>query len=468
MSQLQPDIEKTGSDLRRFFFNCNGILIALIVIIAAVIINLIAFRFNYTFDLTRNKLYSLSEQSLQAIEEINRQPNDLYIYGFFSGDISSNAMVDLIKEFQKRSGKIIYQTVDPYKNQAETRRFEIRELGTLVFQLGDKNLKILPWDVYVEDSEGCETFIGEQAITQTIYKLIDADTKYLNILIGHGEKIYQSAREYIKGAGYKVEYLDLMNDGKIPENCSQLIIAGPKSDLTIPELNLIEKYLEQGGRLMIFLDFPPNKASLPNLVKLLNQWGIDTEDSVVLELEKRTAFDHTMIVPNYRHHEITQRLGETFTNLIFPFNRTMKVIENYSGPAKVEVILESSPESWGETDRGGQVKKDPHEIAGPIPLGIAASRFFNGVESRLVVLANSNFIDDQFVTEAGNLNLFYSMTNWLLGQPERITIAPKQLQLTRVFLTPLQTNLVRSFVLVVLPSLILILGGVIWFRRRAR
>ncbi len=468
MSQAKPNIEKTSPDLRRFFFNCNGFLIALIVIIAAVIINLIAFRFNFSFDLTNNKLYSLSEQSLQAIEELNRQPNDLNIYGFFSGDTNRNAIIDLIQEFQRRSGKIIYKTIDPYKNQAEAMQFQIRELGTLVFRLGDKDLKVLPWEVFREDPNGNETFIGEQAITRTIYKLIDADTKYIQILIGHGEKTYQTAREYIRSAGYKVGYLELMKDEKIPDNCSQLIIAGPKSDLTRAEINMIEKYLEQGGRVMIFLDFPPTKAQLSNLVRLINQWGIDTEDSVVLDMEKRSAFDYTMIIPNYLEHEITRNLNETFTNLTFPFNRSLSKIKNYSGPAKVEVILESSRKSWGETDRGGKVKQDSYETAGPIPLGIVASRTFNGKEGRIVVIANSNFLDDQFVTEAGNLNFFYNITNWLLGQPERITIAPKQFQITKVVLSPLHTNLIRWFVLLVLPAAILILGGFIWLRRRSR
>lgn len=468
MNGAKLNLEKNNRDLRRFFFNCNELLIVLIVIVTAIIINLIAFRLNISFDLTSNRLYSLSEQSLQAIAELNRQSNNLNIYGFFSGDINRNAMVDLIKEFQKRSGKITYQAIDPYKNQAEARRFQIRELGTLVFQLGDKELKVLPWDVFLEDPDGRQSFVGEQAITRTIYKLIDADTKSIQILIGHGEKIYQSAREYIKGAGYKVEYLDLMKAEKIPENCSQLVIAGPKSDLTKEEIKMIEAYLEQGGGISIFLDFPPAKANLSNLIKLINQWGIDTEDSVVLDTEKRSAFDYTMIIPNYLEHEITQKLEASFTNLIFPFNRSLVKLANYSGPAKVEVIIESSSKSWGETDRGGNVKQDPHETAGPIPLGIVASRSFQDKEGRMVVIANSNFLDDQFVTEAGNLNFFYNITNWLLGQPERITIAPKQIQITRVFLSPLQTNLIRGFVLLVLPASILILGGVIWFRRRSR
>ena len=468
MDKSKLNMEKRIPNLRRFFFNCNGFIIVLIVVITAIIINLIASRFNISFDLTDNKYYSLSGQSLQAIEELGQQPNELRIYGFFSGDTNRNAMVDLIKEFQKRSGKITYQSIDPYKNQAEARRFQIRQLGTLVFQLGEKNIKVLPWDVFLEGPDGRQSFNGEQAITSTIYKLIDADTKYIYLLIGHGEKIYQSAREYIKGASYKVNYLDLMKEENIPDNCSQLVVAGPKSDLTKQETRLIEDYLQQGGRISIFLDFPPAKANLSNLIKLTNQWGIDTEDSVVLDVEKRSAFDYSMIIPNYVDHEITQNLAETFTNLIFPFNRTLIKIENYSGTAEVEVIIESSSKSWGETDRGGTVRQDPHETAGPIPLAIVSSRKSNGKEGRMVVIANSNFLDDQFVTEAGNLNLFYNITNWLLEQTERITIAPKPVEMTRVFLTPLQTNLIRWFVLLILPASILTTGGIIWFRRRCR
>ncbi len=466
LANLKPGRGTGRPDRRKLLFTCNGWLIGLIAILAAIIVNAAAFRCNISADLTRNKLFSLSEPTLVAIKELNRQPNDVAVYGFFSSrDGNRELLADLLQEFKKRTGKLSYEMIDPYKNPAKAKQFQIQELGTLVFVMGAKEIKVLARDIFSQDQSGANVFAGEQAIGRTIYQLLDAETKTIYLLTGHGEKQAERAAGYLDGAGYRTRELDLMKEAAIPEDCAILTLNGPGADLTDPELKLIEDYLDQNGRLLLFLDFPPRRSAVPNLARLTNQWGIDFEDGVVIELERRTVFDYATIIPFYMDHGITRKLFEAGLNLIFPVNRALSKLKGYAGDAQVEEILQSSKNSWVETSPGGQVQRDARERGGPIALGYAASRPRRG---KIIVLGTASFFANEYIGQGGNLNFLYNMVHWISDQQDRVAVAPKTMDVARVPLTPGQAGLIRWFTLAILPALILALGGAIWFRRRAR
>lgn len=473
MNKKDPEMKKMTQNTKKLIYNSNAFLIVFIVVVLAVIVNLLVARLDVRLDTTKTKMYSLSEQTLQALKELNKQNNDLMVIGFYrNGDPNKDMVEDLLKQYQKRSSRIDFRFVDPYKKPAEAKQYQIQELGTLVVTMAGKDMKLFPRDIFEQSYGGPGSFAGERALTRTIYQMIDAETKNIYLLQGHGEKEYGQAKTYIESQGYGVKTLNLMKDGQIPADCSELIIAGPQGDLSSQEMKVIEDYSAQGGRLMIFLDYPPEKARISNLVAFVQKWGVDVENSIVVETERHTMFDYTSVVPNYVSHEIVNKLQQSNIAVLFPANRGLKKVTNSEGAAEpganVSVILESSAKSWAETNPRGQVKMDNSETKGPIPLAMAVTKSINGKESRLIVTGTSSFLDNESVSQAGNLNLFINMSQWLLGQEDRITITPKQMDITRVTLNPIQGNIIRWFALFIFPAIIVITGGVIWFRRRAR
>ncbi|HEX3043282.1 MAG TPA: GldG family protein [Bacillota bacterium] len=476
MSQSEPVTaqKELKRNLQKFMFNTNTLIVILIVFALAVVINLLGARYSYRMDLTRNKMYSLSGQTIQALKELNKQPQTIKIYGFFAtGDPNQGTVQDLLKQYQKVSNKITYEFIDPNRNPAQATKFQVQELSTLVLTMGDQQLKLTPTDLFQQSYTGQGTFVGEQALSRSIYKMIDADVKNIYTLTGHGEKPYDQAQQYLKGQGFETKTVDLLKEGKFPADCSVLIIAGPQGDISSPEVKLLEDYLAQGGRLMVMLDFDAKKPALPNLKAFTRRFGIEVTDNLVVELERANMFDPTNIIPNYQSHAITDPLQQSNMNLIFPVDRALKKVDQTPSDLTVSVLLESSAKSWAETNPAGKgVKQDPGETKGPIPLAMAANRFYNyegkQKEGRLIVIGTSMFLNSNFIGQAGNLNFLYNATQWLMGQEDRVSITPKQSDITQVTLTPIQGGLIRILVLIVLPVLILALGGFIWLRRRAR
>ena len=464
-------------NIRKFIFSCNTLLIILIALAVTVVINLLAARFSYRLDLTQNKIYSLSEQSIQAIRELNKQPSRIKIYAFCqTGDPVRDVLRDLVKQYQKKGAKIDFEFIDPYKRSAEAQKYQIQQISdlrTMVLVMGGKVMKILPQEL-VDFNGAKQAFAGEQALTRTIYKMLNAETKNLYFLEGHGEKELARAKSFIGSDGYGVKTLDLSKQGAMPADCAQLVIAGPTRDLLSQETKAIEDYLDKGGRLMIFLDYGVKKALIPNINGLIKKWGIDIEDNLVVEFgnNRIAANDFATIIPLYENHEITKDLINGKIISIVQGCRALVKMPNYKGDAVASVILKSSENSWAETDPMKMPVYNSNETKGPVPMGIVSKRRSGTgagvVEGRLVVLGMSTFMNDMIVNQGGNLNLFYNMTQWLLGQEDRITIVPKTINNDQAHLTPAQGLGIRLFVMIIFPLLILVTGGIIWIRRRAR
>lgn len=482
--------ERKQTDSRRLLYTCNTLLVILIVFAAGIIINLLAARYNWRYDTTRNKLYSLSEQTRQVLAALDDKGQSVEVIAFYQEGSSNERMVQqLLKEYKERSKNLSYRFIDPYKHPAEAKRYQIQQEGTVLLLMGEEERKIFPSDIFSYSYYGQSQFYGEQAVTRALSKLLAGGEKHLYFLQGHGEgsinKEFYALHNYLTGEGYHVHEVNLPKEGAIPEDCDLLICAGPERDLLAEEEELIRSYLAQGGRAMFLLDYTGTK--LPRVLSILAEWGLEAEEAMVVELERRSLFDPTTVYPNYVQHEITKELEAKQVNLVFPANRALRENMGYAGEAQRYILLRSSNNSWAEKNPHGQVKQDDDETAGPISLAIAAQRKLEnpekageqtaetegaeekeGTESRLLLVANSIFITNSYLEQGGNLNFFYNSVQWLLGEEDKITILPKQAELTQVSIPAREGVFIRWFSMGLLPLAILGLGGFIWIRRRKK
>ena len=61
----------------------------------------------------------------------------------------------------------------------------------------------------------------------------------------------------------------------------------------------------------------------------------------------------------------------------------------------------------------------------------------------------------------------YNAVSWLLDRPQALAIGPKPLREYRLHLTGSQLRTLRWTLLAGLPGAVLLLGFVVWFRRRS-
>ena len=84
----------------------------------------------------------------------------------------------------------------------------------------------------------------------------------------------------------------------------------------------------------------------------------------------------------------------------------------------------------------------------------------------LVAIGDSDFVANRWL-QAGNPDLFMNTVNWLAEDEELISIRPKdQEQATIQRLSGRQMWFVTISTIFAIPLILLIIGGVVWWKRR--
>ncbi|MBI3662700.1 MAG: GldG family protein [Acidobacteria bacterium] len=433
----------------------NTAVLTLAVLAILGLVNFLGARHSKRFDLTAEKLYSLSDQTDKILTGVQK---DVKVLKFDKSE--DPALRDLMAEYKNRSRRISYQFVDPQEKPELAKQFGVQRFGETIVASGAR----------VERPESAD----EQDLTSAILKATRDVVKTVCFVEGHGEKPLssQEAEGYgaveagLKSENYQVKAVNLVASNHVPADCSVLVDAGPTKALFPQEAAMIAKFLESGGKAMLLVD--PDTD--PQLDEILQVWNVVVGRDTVLDVSGYGRLIGTgpgvPLVMTYGAHPITKKFEGTMT--IFPLARSVKS-GNKSQPGEQETeLLKTSPESWAETDlKGGKAKFDEgKDTRGPVSLGVAASRKIGEKDARLVVIGDSDFATNRYLGAQRNGDLFFNSINWLAQDEELISIRPKSPANRRVNLTRSQQNMFFWFSIVLLPGAVIAAGAFIWWKRR--
>jgi len=440
----------------------TGIMVVLVLALAG-FVEAVSYRHNKRVDLTENRRHSLSPQTIQLLQNLKVDVNAV---AFFRADQPNKRTAeDLLKQYARHGGsKFTWRSVDPDREPALARRYAVESYGTLVLETKDRSEKVLDAD--------------EEKLTNGLVKLTREGKRVVHVVQGHGERDLQSteragfsdARVSLERANYEVKPLALAREGKIPDGAAVVVLAGPRTDLFPPEVEALQAYLGRGGKLLVMVDpgiVTPVKDDA--IKRLLASYGIELGENLVIEVNPIGQVfgigPEVPIVQEYEAHPITRDMGGITT--LFPLTRTTSPAKSLPQGVNVQALAKTSSQSWGETDRNslvqGQVKPDPQDQRGPLPVVVVATKD----KARIVVYGTSNLAANQFLNLQGNRDFFLNSVSWLAEEEDQISIRPKDVRQTPVFLSAQQSNLVLLIPMVVLPGLVLAGGIFAVVRRRS-
>lgn len=456
-----------GRQLRR-----STLIVAVLGIL--VVLNILGVRYHHRWDLTAAGLFSLSDQSQTALEQL---PGPVEIIAFLgSGDEQSRQVQDLLESYRYAApDKIKLHFVDPVGEPALARQYNIQYYDTLILKSGDRERRVEPYNIFAMGASPYQVeFRGEQAVTRALLELNRQVGVTIYFLQGHGEADlngdFAPLQNYLQGEGYTVQPLSLVTE-ILPEEAQLIVIGGPTRDLTAAEVDQLTAYLERGGRLLVMLDPLPPDRQLPNFDGLLDRVGVTAQPVLVVDPQRAFFMDPLSPVPNISSHAITDKLIEQNLNVVLPQARSLAAEE--TAAYRVQPLLVTSDAAWGEkTFPAEQVRKDTGDLPGPLNLAVAvaAPAAEPGGEGRpvAVVIGNSALGRSQAIDFQGNADLLVNSVNWLLGEQGLISIRPKEQEIRMVELTPAGVQGTFYGTVVLLPVALLAAGLVVWLRRRSR
>ena len=485
--------------IHRFQIGLNVLVQVAIIIVLAAMVNYLGFEHYRRWDLSRDKKYALSDKTKHFFDSIKGKVRVTVFFGAQNpilGDVQN-----LLTEYQYASrGKIDVEYVDPERNLTRA-----KELFDKYKVVTDESVLIVDYqgrNKTVKSSEMAEmdqgnpmlgeqprvtAFKGEQAITSALIDVVEGKKNTVGWIVGHKEPPLAEGspvsvlKTFVENENIKLQELNLFDVPAIPADLKAVVIAGPQYDLSEREMKLLRDFWNKDGRILVLLD---PAAETPRLLAFLNDLGVKVDDDRLMAMVK-TGIEEVARVRDVVAHfmpdsPVTKRLADVRAPFFGQTSSLTLEAQRVAG-ANIHLASLAQPEKgyWGETDYNSSDEGllqfdskrdhgDPLTIAASVEKGGSADERVQINSARLVVVANSTFIQDNALTQdQQGLDFVSASLNWLLSREQMIGIAPKIPQTLTFSLDEKALRNLRWIILVLFPLVPAILGLFVWWRRRA-
>ncbi|MDB6067896.1 MAG: hypothetical protein JWR26_4104 [Pedosphaera sp.] len=453
-------------------------------------------RLNWS-DQTKNEL---SPQTIGLLKSIT---NDVKVVIYYDTEDPLYSYISaLLDEYRLRNPKISVRTVDYLRDSAAA--VKLKEaykdapglIGNKNFVLFDCNnhpkiipsqiiaqytLEAVPNEKEKEFRNKLVYFEGQTAFSGALLVVTSPKPLVAYFLQGHGEHPYegtgldgyQQFKAVLQVNNIQSTTLtNLLGTNTVPADCNLLIIAGPK---TIPptEAGKIKQYVDQGGRLLVMLDYKSTNINT-GLEPMLAEWGVEVGRNQIKDLKNsQSGSGNDLVVGAFDgHHPVVNRLVGSQLEMVLP-RSVGKLDPEKSGAAKKPGAEAPKVEELAFSEDSACVNGSPIPAGHRVPLMVAVEKgnakgvFPERGTTRMIVTGDSDFLDNQVIVAADNRAFAGYAVNWLLDQTQLLQgVGPQPITEYKLMMSRSQVSSVRWFLLAALPGVILAFGGLVWLRRR--
>jgi ABC-type uncharacterized transport system involved in gliding motility auxiliary subunit len=462
---LDPDRVRRALTGRQARYGSNALILTIAFVTILVVINYLVNQNAQRWDLTEDKEYTLSPETLQTLANL---PEPVTATAFFTVMLSPEQAESLLDQYKFNSnGQFDYQFIDPDANPVVAEASGITRDGTVVLTMGE-NQQIVE-------------FISEQELTGALVRLINPEESVVYFLSGHGEydpdgtgeRSYSQIKRFLESKNYSVRTLNLLAENQIPADADVVVVAGPQQPVSQAEIDLLHEFAANGGGLVIMQEPLPvtsfGDQHDPMVDYLSENWGILLQDDIIIDTTSQQPF--APYAASYGNHAITLSLQNITSQ--YPSARSVSAA-GLGGEASLTELVLTSDQSWAETSLDG-LANSQSQIAydegadriGPIPLAVAAENYNSN--ARLAVFGDADYVSNENYLAYSNVDVFVNSVDWVAGEEDLISLTPKET--TQRTVVPPQTyvlNFIFLMTVLVIPGLALVAGIMVWIQRRRR
>ena len=506
---------KSARKIHRVRIGANVLVQIALVLFLAAMVNYVGFEHYKRWDLTRDKKYQLSDKSKRFLDSVKGK---IRMTVFFSpNNPIAQDVHNLLREYQySAKDKVDVENIDPERSLSRA-----KEVFDKYKVVSDESLVIVDYEgrhKAVKASEMAEidqgnamfgepprvtAFKGEQAITAAMIDLVEGKKNTLGYVLGHKEPPITDApptmaapmqpqagerspvsvvKQFIEGENVQFRELNLFDVPAIPDDIKTIMILGPQYDFSDREMQLLRGFWEKQGRILLLLD---PTARTPKLHAFLAELGVRVNDDRLMANIKtgiqEVARVRDVLAKFLGESPITKRLAEVRAPFLGATSSMTLAQADPSRPTNVRVqpLAESERGYWGELDYNsndeavlqfteGRDHETPLYIAASVEKGGSGDDRVQANSSRLVVVSNATFLQDNALTQdQQGLDFISGCVNWLMNREQLIGIAPKVPTTLTFNLDDATLRRLRWMILFLMPLIPAVIGVAVWWQRRA-
>ena len=479
----KPDPKKlVGTISKKHIKNGSySMAMAAIFIVIIVVINMIvgAIPSKYSqIDVSSSKLYTIGDETKKVLKALDK---DVTIYQIAQSGSEDDTISNLLKRYEDESKHIKVEVKDPVVNPKFASEYTTDDLAanSLIVVCGDRNKVISYNDMYstsVDYNTWQQTttgFDGEGQITSAIGYVTSEDLPIMYTLSGHGEKDLDSSfKEDIQKANIDIKELNLLTEGKVPDDADCLMIVSPTSDISEDEKTEILDYLEAGGKAMIFSDY--TQDDLPNFDAVFANYGVKRAEGIVFEGDSQ-HYGMQMsyyLVPTVNSTDASSETASAGSYVLAPYAQGIQKTDDVRDTVTIDSILTTSDQAYSKINmQSSQIEKEDGDVDGPFDLGVAITeKLDDDKETQIVYYSTANLMESQVnqMVSGGNEKLLLESLSWMTSTDESssVSISSKSLQSASLTVTDYDAAFWKICTIGLIPGVFLVAGFLIWLRRR--
>lgn len=460
-----------------------------IVVALTVVVNLIASALPETYtqiDATSQKLYSITEDTEKYLDTLK---DDVTLYVMVNKNSKDDNVDRTLQKYASASKHVKVKYVDPNVSPTFASKYTDNDVtsNSIIVVCGDRS-KVIDYNSdiyeYSYDSSYNYSVTGydcEGQVTAAIQYVTSESTTNVYELTGHDESTLSGDfSEVFQKRFMNVGSLSLLTVDAIPEDCQALFITAPQSDLSGDDLSKLSQYLGNGGKIYLSIDYS-KWNDLTNFKKLLSDNNIETTESLLAETDRSYYYQSPFyLLPNVENTEVSSSVAG-MTQVFVPYsvgltytgeddsNVTSFMTTSDTTIAKAAVNIAAVQ---SQADAANIASVQDGDTQGQYSLGMMVTNE-NGGE--LCVLGSAMMCTDSAnqIVSGHNATLFNGIVNALVttddgNSDNAVVIAAKDYTVSNLTVSANAMLVYGILWGIFMPIVLIIIGIIVWARRRKR
>lgn len=460
-----------------------------IVVALTVVVNLIASALPETYtqiDATSQKLYSITEDTEKYLDTLK---DDVTLYVMVNKNSKDDNVDRTLQKYASASKHVKVKYVDPNVSPTFASKYTDSDVtsNSIIVVCGDRS-KVIDYNSdiyeYSYDSSYNYSVTGydcEGQVTAAIQYVTSESTTNVYELTGHDESTLSGDfSEVFQKRFMNVGSLSLLTVDAIPEDCQAIFITAPQSDLSEDDLSKLSQYLGNGGKIYLSIDYS-KWNDLTNFKKLLSDNSIETTESLLAETDRSYYYQSPFyLLPNVENTEVSSSVAG-MTQVFVPYSVGLTYTgEDDSNVTSFMTTSDTTIAKAAANIAAVQSQADAANIAsvqdgdtqGQYSLGMMVTNE-NGGE--LCVLGSAMMCTDSAnqIVSGHNATLFNGIVNALVttddgNSDNAVVIAAKDYTVSNLTVSANAMLVYGILWGIFMPIVLIIIGIIVWARRRKR
>lgn len=460
-----------------------------IVVALTVVVNLIASALPETYtqiDATSQKLYSITEDTEKYLDTLK---DDVTLYVMVNKNSKDDNVDRTLQKYASASKHVKVKYVDPNVSPTFASKYTDSDVtsNSIIVVCGDRS-KVIDYNSdiyeYSYDSSYNYSVTGydcEGQVTAAIQYVTSESTTNVYKLTGHDESTLSGDfSEVFQKRFMNVGSLSLLTVDAIPEDCQAIFITAPQSDLSEDDLSKLSQYLGNGGKIYLSIDYS-KWNDLTNFKKLLSDNSIETTESLLAETDRSYYYQSPFyLLPNVENTEVSSSVAG-MTQVFVPYSVGLTYTgEDDSNVTSFMTTSDTTIAKAAANIAAVQSQADAANIAsvqdgdtqGQYSLGMMVTNE-NGGE--LCVLGSAMMCTDSAnqIVSGHNATLFNGIVNALVTTDDEnsdnaVVIAAKDYTVSNLTVSANAMLVYGILWGIFMPIVLIIIGIIVWARRRKR